>query len=287
MRQLRFVALAEDGGSIVVVDGTGEQFRLPVDERLKAAARGDGARMGQMEIRVDSSLRPAEIQARVRAGESVEEVAKAASVPLSRVLPFARAVMLERSLIAEEARGARCRPWQSGHTPVLGQLIDARLVERGYDPDEANWDAARRDNGTWRVSVRYGSGKRAREAVWTYDRVGRQVRANDDTARALVAETAEPEPELLPEAETDRPLAVVREVRRKRPAAPAARSAVEEIEDAEAPVGAAASEPLERAEQPELPEPVEDAPRRAAAGGGRRTPVPAWEDILFGVRRNG
>ena len=46
MRQLRLVGLAEDGASLVLESPTGEEFRLPVDERLRAACRGDLTRLG-------------------------------------------------------------------------------------------------------------------------------------------------------------------------------------------------------------------------------------------------
>lgn len=286
MRQLRFVALAEDGSSIIVVDATGEQYRLPIDEQYRAAARGDAARLGQLAIHAESSLRPAEIQARVRSGASVEEVARAASVPLERVLPFARAVLLERAHIAEDARAVHCRPWESGEAHPLGELVDARLLERGLEPEQATWDAARRDNGTWRVTVQFGEGKRAGEAAWIYEPAARQVRANDATAHELIAEPrvepewAEPEPAVeasdedsstspVEDSPTTREpsLAVVREVRPR--TEPPAEQRADEPEETAGAGGRA------------------KRGKRAAAGAGagrRQGAVPSWEDIMFGVR---
>src|SRR5690606_33352252 len=107
MRTLRVVGLHEDGTSIVCEDPERrERFLLPADERLRAAARGDIARLGQLEIEQEYTMRPREIQSRIRAGASVEEVASIAGMPAARVERFAYPVLLERSRIAELAQQA-------------------------------------------------------------------------------------------------------------------------------------------------------------------------------------
>ncbi|MEP6697822.1 MAG: septation protein SepH [Pseudonocardiales bacterium] len=256
MRQLRFVALAENGTAIVLSDDNGGQYRLAVDERLKAASRGDGVRLGQIEIMMDSSMRPAEIQARVRAGEAPEDIARAGSMPVERVLRFAGPVLQERAQVVQRARATRCKPLADGLTPLLGEAVDARLARTGIDPESATWDAGRRDNGTWRITVRYASGRQNGEAVWVYDPVGQQVRPNDDTARdMLVAAGPPPFPELA------RPLSVV---------PPAAQ---QDVPEEPAPDKAA-----EAAEA----KPAAAAPRDDEAA--RHVSIPSWDDIVFGVR---
>ena len=83
MRELRLVAVSDDGTRLILrPEGDDAPMALPVDERLHAAMRGDRARLGQLEIQMDSQVRPRDIQARIRSGESVESVAAAAAVPL-------------------------------------------------------------------------------------------------------------------------------------------------------------------------------------------------------------
>ena len=73
LQELRLVAVSEDGTYLVLATaGRGTRFTLPVDDRLRAAVRGNFSRLGQYEIEVESPLRPKEIQARIRAGESAE-----------------------------------------------------------------------------------------------------------------------------------------------------------------------------------------------------------------------
>ena len=86
MQELRFVAVSEDGQYAVLgVPGRSARFTLPIDERLRAVALGQTSRLAQYEIEVESPLRPKEIQARIRAGETVEEIADAAGIAVERV----------------------------------------------------------------------------------------------------------------------------------------------------------------------------------------------------------
>ncbi|MGH3880501.1 MAG: septation protein SepH, partial [Actinophytocola sp.] len=81
MRALRVVGLGDDGKVVICENDRGERFQIPADERLRAAARGDITRLGQIAIELESQMRPREIQSRIRAGESVDQVAAAAGVP--------------------------------------------------------------------------------------------------------------------------------------------------------------------------------------------------------------
>ena len=74
-QDLTLVGLTEDKQQLVLVSDSGEEFTLPADARLRAALRGEHARLGQLEITMESALRPRDIQARIRAGESPESVA--------------------------------------------------------------------------------------------------------------------------------------------------------------------------------------------------------------------
>src|SRR6478735_12289429 len=104
MRNLRLVGLSADGRQVVLVDDTGAEFATPADDRLRAALRGDRARLGQLEIQMESALRPRDIQARIRAGESPEAVAAIAQMPMERVMAFAGPVLAERDHIASLAQ---------------------------------------------------------------------------------------------------------------------------------------------------------------------------------------
>ena len=118
MRALRVVGILEQDGefSVVLEDADRrERYTVPADEKLRAAARGDLTRLGQIAVEVESQLRPREIQARIRAGASVEQVATAAGVPEQKIERFAYPVLTERFRTADNAQRAhpmRAHPTQ-------------------------------------------------------------------------------------------------------------------------------------------------------------------------------
>src|ERR1700712_2222496 len=92
MRELKVVGLDIDGKRIICEsDDPNEKFILRADDRLRAAVRGEKsvASRPQSDAEVPNVLSPKEIQARIRAGASVEQVAESAGVGIARVEPVA------------------------------------------------------------------------------------------------------------------------------------------------------------------------------------------------------
>ncbi|TCC25159.1 septation protein SepH [Kribbella speibonae] len=205
MREARLVGLSQDGKQLILAMAeTGEEFAVPVDDRLRAALRGDRARLGQLEIQMESALRPRDIQARIRAGESPEAVAAIAQMPMERVMAFAGPVLAERDHIASLAQRASVRRRGGGDAPTrnLGAWVTDRLRTRQVDPASAEWDAWRREDGRWAVRVSYfvesedsadtgAEQKDEKIAMFAYDAPGRYAVPDDDEARWLVGEQAQ------------------------------------------------------------------------------------------------
>jgi hypothetical protein len=184
LRQLRLVGLGEDGASLLLESPTGESYRLPIDERVRAACRGDLTRLGQIEIEMDNPLRPREIQTRVRAGESAEQIAAASGMPLERVLRFAYAVLQERGRVIAQARSTAVGP---RGTEALGDLVEERLISHGTDAATLEWDAWRREDGRWAIRLAWRHGDREHAANWSLDLVRRALQAEDPAAEQLIA----------------------------------------------------------------------------------------------------
>ncbi|GAB2600842.1 septation protein SepH [Kribbella endophytica] len=212
MREARLVGLSQDGTKLVLaVAETGEEFAVPVDDRLRAALRGDRARLGQLEIQMESALRPRDIQARIRAGESVEAVAAVAQMPMERVMAFAGPVLAERDHVANLAQRASVRRRGGGDAPTrnLGAWVTERLRIRGVDPGAAEWDAWRREDGRWAVRVSYPVAEDDEKvAMFAYDAPGRYAVPDDDEARWLVGEQAQ----VLPPQQPERRLTAVADI---------------------------------------------------------------------------
>ncbi|MGW0609497.1 septation protein SepH [Streptomyces sp. NPDC002788] len=235
MPELRVVAVSNDGTRLVLKAADSTEYTLPIDERLRAAVRGDRPRLGQIEIEVESHLRPRDIQARIRAGATAEEVAQMAGIPVDRVRRFEGPVLAERAFMAERARKTPVRRPGENSGPPLGEAVQERLLMRGVDKDTVQWDSWRRDDGTWEVLLVYRVAAEPHSASWTYDPPRRLVQAVDDEARSLIGESddlAAPEPSFpfvprIARLPRDRPLD--RPADRERPSLPA--QASEPIEE--------------------------------------------------------
>ncbi|WP_353648698.1 septation protein SepH [Nakamurella sp. A5-74] len=185
MRELDVLGLNEDGARIVCHDPlNGEEFSVAADEKLRAAARGDLSRIGQLEIELQSQLRPRDIQARIRAGASVAEVAKQAGTSINRIETFAHPVLMERSAMA--ARATVCMIDGSAITTPVRDVIAARLADLGQ-ATEVDWDAHRAPDG-WVLTARWSVGRSRNTAEFTYHPIagGGTVIARNDIATELV-----------------------------------------------------------------------------------------------------
>ncbi|PRY46440.1 septation protein SepH [Umezawaea tangerina] len=291
MRALRVIGLDEDGKSVICEDPSGgERFLLPADERLRAAARGDLTRLGQIQIEVESQMRPREIQARIRAGESVEQVAAASGLPSHRVERYAYPVLLERSRTADLAQRAHPVREDGPDVQTLGEVVAHSFGLRGQDYTDVGWDSWRGEDGKWVVQMHWTAGRSDNIAHWAFhpgahggtvtaldeaavdlmdpnpNRTLRTVRPVTQLARqALEAQTTTRAPEVEPETEI---------LAKEEPPAPAPQVPEQPTAEPEAPVAEPAAV---AAEAPARKEP----PKR-----GKKTHpiVPSWEDVLLGVR---
>ena len=103
-------------------------------------------------------LRPKEIQARIRAGQSVEQVAAASGVDAARVERFAHPVLLERSRAAELATAAHPVLADGPSVLTLLETVTTALIARGLDAEATNWDAWRNEDGRWTVQMAWKAG---------------------------------------------------------------------------------------------------------------------------------
>jgi hypothetical protein len=187
MQELRFVAVSEDGSyAVLAIPGRSGRFMLPIDDRLRAVAKGQFSRLAQYEIEVENPLRPKEIQARIRAGETVEEIADAAGIPVERVRWFEGPVLAERGYMAEQAQNASVRrQGDSTPGPRLGEIVAVRLTDLGADPEDAQWDSRKHGDGSWQVQLAFRAGGRLHIAEWLFDPRRRHVAPADDNAARL------------------------------------------------------------------------------------------------------
>ncbi|RBY89663.1 septation protein SepH [Blastococcus sp. TF02A-30] len=295
MRALRLVALSDDGTKLVLaLDGEdGEQkFELPIDDRVRAAARGDARRLTQIDVDNGTELPPRVIQSRIRSGETPEQVAASSGTRVERIMRFAHPVLQERERVAEQAREARVRLSEGAPGSTLQQFMGERLRLIDTDVDAVRWDAYR-ETSTWVVTGAWRAGEKSGVARWAFDLPSRTVTpldaATTDFAEGTRLVRVVPDvPAGPPPAPANRPVAVVRE-----PARPAEPAPAEADTEVVVDVHPASGSPEQDSAMAALLDEVADHDTVVLGRTGEdpdsddpRARIPAWEDIVFGVRRN-
>ncbi|HWJ84300.1 MAG TPA: septation protein SepH [Cellulomonas sp.] len=204
MEELELVGLHEDGEHLVLARPDGGRFRVRIDEPLRAAVRRDRPQLEQLRAEGAGTLSPREIQSRIRAGATTQEVAEQSGLTVEHVRRYEGPVLAEREYVAEQARATRIG--RDSGAPTLGDLVTDRLATRGVDVGSLAWDAARDATGPWVVLARFTVGDVSHEARWTFDASARSVTADEDEARWLS------ETELADEPVARRHLSAVRDV---------------------------------------------------------------------------
>ena len=144
---------------------------------------------------MDSALRPRDIQARIRAGESPEDVAAAAQTSVDAIMPFAGPVIAERAARRPAPRSRRrCAgpPADSTSPRTLGEAAELFFGEHSLHDEDVEWDAWRRADGRWALVATYAVGgkprtRRVHPRPAGPLRGGRQRRRPDPHRRAACA----------------------------------------------------------------------------------------------------
>jgi hypothetical protein len=266
---------------------------------------------------MDSALRPRDIQARIRAGETAEAVAQAAQSTVERIMPYAAPVLAERAHVAERAQrsSVRRRSGEAG-ARTLGDAVAAQLRTVSVDPTTVEWDSWRREDGRWTLTGEFSCPGRSGTATFAFDVRGNFVTLEDDDARWLVGEQVSQPVPPADEAPAPSHDDLEQARRRRLSSVPAdelplgedaiglvhdepadteptldltgVRSGQEPQDDTgttdEAPATEAPGSEAPGAEEPEPEQPAaEERPARRPARKGRgRASVPSWDEIMFG-----
>jgi hypothetical protein len=189
-QHLTLGTVSADGKQLLLTDPEGTEFTVDIDPRLRAALSERPGR--RLEIQMDSMMRPRDIQARIRSGESPESVADAAQTTVEKVMPYAAPVLAERVHVTERAQRSSIRR-PSGEATLgartLGEAVAGRLRSLNVDPETVSWDAWRREDGRWSLIGRYATSDREGKGEFTFDQPGNYVLVDNDDARWLVGES--------------------------------------------------------------------------------------------------
>jgi len=225
------------------------------------------------------SMRPNEIQARLRAGATATELAEEMGVAESRLDVYAHPVRLERAQVAEAAKQSHPVREDGPSKQTLFEILATAFAARGHSISDAEWDATREQGDSWVVHVTWKAGLTENEALWTFKRSMGSA-AQTEARNAMAADLTDPD-----FAQPVRSLSAVRADR--------ADVSDDDVAD-DAPEAGVTELPVEG--KPEvvdtrddvlegdfLRHPDEDEQPKKRR---RKAVTPHWEDVLLGVRTN-
>jgi hypothetical protein len=194
-----------DDAFLEAVDGA-KSF---VEGAAGSAEDSGGGEAYQLAARPESALTVREVQARLRRGLSIEQVAVHAGVEPSWIARFAAPVLAEQASVVRAVRASRFAKARLGPSvSPLGESVYRNLVDRGVTTSreelDRGWRARQLADGRWLVIFKYASRGRKLEAAWEYDPETGALSARDRLATQL-AHRPGPAPSARAAAQARRP----------------------------------------------------------------------------------
>ena len=271
--ELQLVGRTGDGSAIELTDNSGAKFSLPITENLKTALTQPRL-VSVAPIDERPSFGVKEIQARLRAGESMGSISRTTDWSVEKIEKFSGPILQERAYVIETARKSYLR--REASSPTLDEAASIQLSSHGVDMEAVEWNTHRNVDGTWNIVVQYPNIDGTAEANWNFELGNRILTAKDDSARWIAGDAKESRPRTAthgfinsvdptPFAPTTPP-----------PPAPRLVAVREEI---------TVTEIVEEDEEyfaEELDINVVDESDPVSDGVVKRPKLPSWDDIMFG-----
>lgn len=217
MQKLHLVGITTDQEGLILSVRRGARsgaYVLPVDEDLDRvldelrAARREAAEEVEAVPEapaVVSALPVREVQARLRQGHTVAQVAKAAGVGPEWVERFAAPVLAECAQVAAKVRSTPLRRARLGESRMaIGDAVRHHLADRGValtaDQFTAAWSARQVTDGRWVVQLSYRHRGRDQVLHFELDQASGEVTTSDRVSSQMgyVAPDVAPAPPARP-----------------------------------------------------------------------------------------
>ena len=256
MSELRLTGKNPEGTHLTLTNPIGEEFTIRISDTLRATV--NQPRLSAVVASDDvETMSVKEIQRRLRAGESMDAIARDGHISVEKVERFAGPILQERVYILDQAFAVVLRKESARDQETFQDVVISRLAPMGVDSDSLSWNTWRIDDGTWTIDLAYPNRDGHGSATWNFDLNRRSITATNENARWMLGQ--EPAPRVqtpgLVHAEPTHPSRIV-----------------DSIPD---------------------PEPVRETPRLVAIretpreedraeGISGRAKVPSWDEIMFG-----
>ena len=197
MTELRVTGRSEDGSHLLLTDHEDREFTLRISDNLRATI--NQPRLASVPTEdPEPTLSVKEVQARLRAGALIEDIAREARWSYEKVERFAGPILQERAYILSVANQVVIRQ-QNRETETFIDVVTNRLATNGVSADSLQWNTHRRDDGQWVIHLSYPNRDGHGDAVWFFDMAKRVIVSEDEGASWIMGEnnpvtkTVEPE----------------------------------------------------------------------------------------------
>jgi hypothetical protein len=156
VEELTIIEVTRDG--FVAVSRDGQRFSIPLDGPIRAQLSASPPSNST------STVSPKEIQALLRSGLSVDEVAARTGSSADHIARFESPIVAELAFVLERALAVPVVA--NGVDSTFGSEINSRIAEQGGAV--TRWQAYRIDDA-WVVGARFVVGSAEEDATWSFD----------------------------------------------------------------------------------------------------------------------
>ena len=293
MSELRLTGKTPDGVHIALTDNEGGEYTLRISDTLRATV--NQPRLTSVPVTDENAVMSVkEMQRRLRAGETIDSIAREGNISVDKVERFAGPILQERIFIIDQVHSLSPRRdgKENGRDSLTFlEIVSSKLAPRGVDIDSLDWNTWRLEDATWTIELHYPNRDGLGSAQFSYDTHRRAITPLDDNAAWMMGEEAPVrriEPGLI-YAESTHPSRAAERIEPKEPiridSAPI-RSIASSLDDL--PDNDPTDEDFEAELSRETPRLVSiretPAPGDKQDGITARAKVPSWDEIMFGQK---
>jgi hypothetical protein len=293
MSELRLTGKTPDGVHIALTDNNGAEYTLRISDTLRATV--NQPRLTAVPVTDENAaMSIADIQRRLRAGETMDAIARDGDISVDKVERFSGPILQERLFIIDQVHSLT--PRRDGkdngrEAPTFLDILTSKLAPRGVDVDSLDWNTWRLNDGTWTIELHYPNRDGLGSGQFSYDTHRRTIAPLDDNAAWMMGEEV-PIRRIEPGLVYSEPTHPSRAAERSEPREPIRidsapiRSIASSLDDL--PDNDPTDEEFEAEISRETPRLVSiretPAPGDKQDGITARAKVPSWDEIMFGQK---
>jgi hypothetical protein len=192
MSDLRLSGKTPDGVHLALTDNNGAEYTLRITDVLRATV--NQPRLSSVSpIEGDEVMSVKEIQRCLRAGKTMEVIARDGNISVEKVERFSGPILQERLFIIDQVHAVMPRRENKDGAKDAVTFLDiviSKLAPRGVDLDSIDWNTWRLEDGTWTIELNYPNNNGMGAAQFSYDAQRRSIIPLDVNAAWMTGEEA-------------------------------------------------------------------------------------------------